>query len=343
MRLGGGVSTTFIISSKVLYGSSKVESDVWRVNVENKEESPFASNINAELWADISPDGKTAAFQSIKNLSQGNKMFKGVILTKPTDSDAPPFHLVAEGFLPVWSPVGGQLAFMRVSGETFNLWTIKAAGGEEEQLTNGDGMPLVEYSLLPYNRTQTSSFNWSPDGKKIAYISDRSGQPNIWQVDADGANNAQLTNNSDSNLQVYCPLWSSDGKRVAYTAKTNKADADGKKFYATYVIDKETKNAKAVVQTETFQRLLGWSPSDKELLLAAINKKSPTYQVGDSPFGIKTAARKSTGRRGGVAASPGTIERTERTALLGKLEVPNTDDLSSPEVADLQKQLLEQI
>jgi hypothetical protein len=69
--------------------------------------------------------------------------------------------------------------------------------------------------------------------------------------------------------------------------------------------------------------------------------EKPTYQIGDSPFGVKTVARKSNRRRRGVAASPGAIERVEHTALLGKLDVPNTDDLSSPEVADLQKQLLD--
>lgn len=262
--------------AKILYGASKEESDLWSVNIENREESPFASDINAELWADISPDGKFVAFQSIRNLSQGNRLFKGAILTKPTDSDAPPFQLAAEGFLPVWSPVGGQLAFMRVAGETFNLWTVKAAGGEEKQLTNGEGIPSVEFSVLPYNRTQARNFSWSPDGKKIAYISDRSGQRNIWLIDADGANNTQLTNNSDSNLFLYCPLWSSDGRRIIYSAQTNQPSADGKKIYAAFVIDTETKNQKAVVQTENFQRLLDWSPSDKELILAAIDKRDPT-------------------------------------------------------------------
>ncbi len=261
--------------AKILYGSSKEESDVWGVNVEKGEEFSFASDINSELWATVSPDNKTVAFQSIKNLSQGDKIFSGAILTKPTDSDSEPFQLVASGSLPTWSPDGKQLAFMRVAGETYNLWTIKAAGGEEKQLTTG-GVPSVEFKLLPYNRIQASDFSWSPDGKKIAYVSDAGGQRNIWLVNADGANNAQLTNNTDTDLLVYCPIWSSDGKQIAYSAKPNKVAADGGGNLTTSVIDIETKNTKTVVQSETFQRLLGWSESDKEIILAAVKGKSGT-------------------------------------------------------------------
>ena len=70
-------------------------------------------------------------------------------------------------------------------------------------------------------------------------------------------------------------------------------------------------------------------------------KEKPTYTTTDSPFGIKKPAPNSrTGkRRFGVAAGPGAIERTAQTVLLGKLEIPNTDDSSSPEVEALRKQL----
>ena len=70
--------------------------------------------------------------------------------------------------------------------------------------------------------------------------------------------------------------------------------------------------------------------------------ENPTYQIGESPFGIKPApAKAASGKRRGVAAARGAIERTRETALLGSLEIPDKDDLSSPEVAELQKQLLD--
>jgi C1A family cysteine protease len=85
-------------------------------------------------------------------------------------------------------------------------------------------------------------------------------------------------------------------------------------------------------------------PSGLELCLCEQTsaKETPTYQVTDSPFGIKRNAPGKSGRRkAGVAASPGAVERTAHTKLLGSLDIPNTDDLSSPEVAALQKQVLE--
>ncbi len=74
-------------------------------------------------------------------------------------------------------------------------------------------------------------------------------------------------------------------------------------------------------------------------------QEKPTYQVSDSPFGVKTAAlrRKASSRkRFGVAASPGAMERTQRTVLLGSLEIPNTDDSNSAEVIGLREKLRKQ-
>ena len=261
--------------ARILYGASKEESDVWGVNVEKAEEFPFAADINAELWATVSPDNKTVAYQSIKNLSQGDKLFSGAILTKAIGSDAPPFQLTASGGLPVWSSDGKRLAFMRAANDVYNLWTINAGGGKEKELIY-DGLPSIEYTTLPYNRHQTNSFTWSPDSKKIAYVSDSGELRNIWLVDADGANNIQLTNNSDSNVSVFCPLWSADSKNIAYSSKPEVLSATDKNFYSVSFIDLETKNAKAIAQSENFQRLLGWSPSDKGIILAALNAKSGT-------------------------------------------------------------------
>ncbi len=255
--------------TKILYGSAKEESDLWGVNLKDAKEFIVASDIDAELWPDVSPDGKTLAYQSIKNLSQGNKLFSGDIFTKGLGTDEQPIELVKNGGLPKWSPDEKTLAFLRVTGKDYQIETINTLGGEPKRVTT-DGISPVSYSLLPYNRMQTSDFSWSPGGSKIAYISERGGQRNIWLVNADGSNDGQLTNNSDSNLLLYCPIWSSDGKRIAFTSKARKLTPERKPTCGVWVTDTETKHAKQIIQENMYLRLIGWAPSGDELILASV-------------------------------------------------------------------------
>ena len=55
---------------------------------------------------------------------------------------------------------------------------------------------------------------WAADGKRVAYISDQSGEEAIWVRDADGNNAHQLTNETFGRL--YAPRWSPDGARIAF-------------------------------------------------------------------------------------------------------------------------------
>jgi Tol biopolymer transport system component len=261
--------------TKILYGSSKEESDLWGVNLAKSEEFVVASDISSELWPDVSPDGQTIAYQSIRNLSQGDKLHSGLILTKPLNLEGQTFELVKNGFLPQWSPDGRLLAFLRFTGETLGLFTVNPVGAVEKQLTSG-GLPSIENSVLPYNRVQTSSLSWSPDSARVAYFSVRSGPRNLWAVSADGANDTQLTNNNDSNLILNCPLWSADGKQIAYTSKTDKLGADGKLTYSVWLVETGAKQSKIIFQTTSFVRLLGWSKDEKAVIIATPTGKQMT-------------------------------------------------------------------
>ena len=76
--------------------------------------------------------------------------------------------------------------------------------------------------------------SWSPDGKRIAFTSDRKGDFEnfeIYVMDADGGNQQKLTENR---VYDWSPSWSPDGERIAFVSyrDNNKAeiyvmDADG--------------------------------------------------------------------------------------------------------------------
>lgn len=55
---------------------------------------------------------------------------------------------------------------------------------------------------------------WSPDGKRIAFASDRSGNYEIWTLDLEGTNLRQQTFGSERGASF--PLWSPDGKRILF-------------------------------------------------------------------------------------------------------------------------------
>ena len=212
----------------IIIDSAKEESNLWRVTVADGQESPLARDLNAKLWPSVSPDNEKIAFQSIKNLSGGNKLLEGDIVAKTTksrDDGEKPTLLAERGGYPVWAPDGSALAFMRKNGETTDLYSINPNGGGERLLTTG-GIKQIGYSISPYNYVQTKAFAWSPDSSKIAYASNRNGASNIWAVGVREKSDTPLTNNGDPDLVFSCPIWSTDGKRLAfYFEKQSKAFA----------------------------------------------------------------------------------------------------------------------
>src|SRR5439155_6133384 len=58
---------------------------------------------------------------------------------------------------------------------------------------------------------------FSPDGKRIAFASDRSGSVEIWTANSDGTNQAQLTSLRAADAGT--PRWSPDGKTIAFDAR----------------------------------------------------------------------------------------------------------------------------
>ncbi len=81
-----------------------------------------------------------------------------------------------------------------------HVYRMPSTGGKAECLTQDSGVAL---NMTP---------RFSPDGKTIAFISDRKGQNNLWLMDADGKNPRAVFN--DKKLRALSPIWTPDGNYI---------------------------------------------------------------------------------------------------------------------------------
>jgi tricorn protease len=96
---------------------------------------------------------------------------------------------------------------------------------------------------------------WSPDGSKVAFISDRSGEEELWLVDQDGSGAPEQITKGGRAMR-YAPVWAPDGKRLALS------DKDGKVYVVTLDDRKLTEVAdSAVGQVRDYV----WSPRGNHL------------------------------------------------------------------------------
>ena len=102
--------------------------------------------------------------------------------------------------LPTVSPKGDKLAYSSLSASS-NIWRRDLLHPES---------PAVE--LIPSSRAQFDA-QYSPDGKRIAFASLRSGVQGVWISSDDGSNLVQISN---PNHVSGSPQWSPDGNRIAF-------------------------------------------------------------------------------------------------------------------------------
>ncbi len=155
-----------------------------------------------------------------------------------------------------------QIAFMSQRDGNAEIYVMNIDGGNQRRLTNN-----------PQNDLSPS---WSPDGKRIAFASNRDGHVHIihgWSMyeiyvmDADGGNPQNLTNDPRDDS---FPSWSPDGKRIVFSS-----DRDGFKnddlviTSEIYVMDADGDNPQNLTNDNFEDRHPSWSPDGKRIIFSS--------------------------------------------------------------------------
>jgi Tol biopolymer transport system component len=156
-----------------------------------------------------SPDGRRIAFQS--NRTGDHEIFvmnaDGSGVVQLTDSDGIDAH-------PSWSPDGSKIVF--ASARTGDMYA--SAGKMQIYVMDADGQ---HQARLTNNRVNDFAPEWSPDGQRIAFLSDRDGMPEVYVMRPDGTQQTNVTANLPKGRERGNPHWYPDGSHIAFDADTS--------------------------------------------------------------------------------------------------------------------------
>jgi eukaryotic-like serine/threonine-protein kinase len=204
-----------------------------------------------------------------------------------------------------WIPGTNEIAFASNRSGSTTIWRISSQGGSIDPVTGaGENVSDIDVSasgnMLAYSRQLENVNIWeiglntpgstqilpkeiitsseiqmepqySPDGKYIAFTSNRSGSRQIWRCNRDGSNPVQLTSIGGSPGTA---RWSPDGNFIAFDAR-EKGNGD------VYVVSVNGGSSRQVTFTSWEENIPSWSRDGKWIYFSS--NRTGKYQIWKMP------------------------------------------------------------
>ncbi len=177
---------------------------------------------------------------------------------------------------PQISPDGHWVAFtvqsvdMAANQKPAQIWTVPLDGGSPRQITH-DG-------------SSNTRPRWSPDSRRIAYISDRAGSSQIWLMDPDGGNAKQVTFLSTEADGV---LYSPDGRNLLFTSSVYpECGADDACNQRNLSADKSSKVKARIYAELLYRHWTQWQGRQRSHLLVIPAAGGPAKDLTPGPLDV---------------------------------------------------------
>jgi Tol biopolymer transport system component len=195
--------------------------NVRRLTGESRSDLPrfYYSEFDHEISPAWSPDGRELIYVSNRGHVYGTGGFWRMKVEAGAEAHEIHYEETAWKARPEFSPDGKRIVYASyLGGQWHQLWTMPAGGGDAFPISYGD-----------FDNTNP---RWSPDGNKIAFISNRDGNTSLWIQEVVGGAQRQVVAKEKSYLRVmgYLTITVLNPKGETTPARISVTGEDGRAY-----------------------------------------------------------------------------------------------------------------
>jgi TolB protein len=247
-----------VASTELTFVSSRGGNpEVFVMSADGSHQRAATSNRSINNFPSWSPDGNSIVYTSYRHRNRP-------LLFISTRGQGRPGRLLPRlgdersEYRGVFDPRGERLALsMSNPGEAAEIYVVQPGGGGLVRLTRNRSIDIAPV--------------WSPDGRQMAFVSDRAGSPQVYLMDADGRNQRRLTYQGSYNT---APAWSPDGAWIAYETRVGGQ-------FDIWLIDPEGSVNVPVVTHPRSDESPSWAPNSRKLAFSSRRRGRADVYVMD--------------------------------------------------------------
>jgi TolB protein len=248
-RLGGG--TPGIAETKIYYVqmtgdlTSDVSKEIWQMDYDGANQRPITHLGAISISPRVSPDNTRLAFASLGRYGFQLKMYSLLL-------DRYVAFPIGNGSTesPAWAPSGNELAYASAPNGSFEIWVADSNGNLGRRITSFRGG-----NVSPAYNPKT--------GAQIAFISDRTGLPQLYIMNSDGSSVQQMTDGGYASS----PSWSPNGQFLAF-AWDRKYGPGAPGGQDIYVMEVATRKWTQLTHDGGRCDFPSWSPDNRHIVYA---------------------------------------------------------------------------